>query len=62
MSQAALHQLSDAELVEATRSLVVAGRRVTAKLILDLAEVEERRLHLRAASPLSSTFARAASA
>lgn len=44
----ALAQLSDARVLEGFGSLVRSGRRVTAALVAHLAEVEERRLHLKA--------------
>jgi hypothetical protein len=44
-----LDRLSDSQVLEGVDSLVRSGRRLTAELIAHLAEVEERRLHLKAA-------------
>ena len=46
-----LDALSDSEVLEGVRSLVRSGRRITAELIAHLAELEERRLDLKAAYP-----------
>jgi hypothetical protein len=45
-----LGDVDDEELVVGIRKLVQADRRVSARLLAHLAEVEERRLHLRKAS------------
>ena len=44
-----LNALSDDELVASLRGICVAGRRLDARLIVHLVEVEDRRLHLKAA-------------
>src|SRR4026209_2676802 len=49
-----LDALSDAQVLTGVDSLVRSGRRLTAELVAHLSEVEERRLHLRAA--FSSLF------
>jgi hypothetical protein len=46
-----LGDVDDEDLVIGIRKLVQADRRVSARLLAHLAEVEERRLHLRKASP-----------
>jgi hypothetical protein len=48
--------LSDAQLLESLRSLCGQGRAVLARLLAHLVEVEERRLHLEAASPSMFQF------
>jgi hypothetical protein len=49
-----LEHLDDAQLLESTRRSVARNRELTAQLIAHLSEIEERRLHLLAAS--SSMF------
>src|SRR5687768_1149802 len=46
-----LANLTDDQLLASLDSLIAAHRRVTARLIAHLAEVEDRRLHLRLATP-----------
>src|SRR5262245_12825535 len=46
-----LSGLSDGELLGGLNGVICAGRRALAQLLAHLAEVEERRLHLRAACP-----------
>jgi hypothetical protein len=44
----ALHELSDGEVEANLRSLLGSGARLDARIVVHLAEVEERRIHLRA--------------
>jgi hypothetical protein len=51
-----LTALSDAQLLDSLKTLCGHGRMVLARLLAQLAEVEERRLHLEAACPSMFQF------
>ena len=57
-----LADLSDAQLVDSLKGLVARGRAVTAQVLVHLAEVEHRQLHLAAAYASMHAYTTATSA